>query len=94
MKALTRFRSELLDEDGSVLEVESVEAILNLARALDPGTSSNSKMYRSLHRLELILLQINDFCATVALCCGADIKSTGLLWGSLRVILAVSTIPK
>ncbi len=86
---MTRFRSELNDEDGSIPEMETFEAVLNQTKALDPGVSNNSRMSRSLQRLEPILSQINDFSAIVALYCGAGSMSTGLLWGSLRAILTV-----
>ena len=90
-KALSRFRSELKDDDDPILDVASVEELINQAKALEPVVSRNAKLSTSLSRLEPILSHINDFAAVIAVCSGADTKATGLVWGSLRVILTVTT---
>jgi hypothetical protein len=69
--------------------VESVDELLGQAKALEPQASRSGKLSASLNRLEPILSHINDFAAILALCTGADPKATGLVWGSLRVILSV-----
>jgi len=46
-------------------------------------------MSTSLKRLEPILSHINDFAAVIAVYSGANPKATGLVWGSLKVILQV-----
>lgn len=86
--ALTRFRSELKDDEG-VIDVDSVEELLGQAKAFGSPAPRNSRLSTSLNRLEPILSHINDFAAVVAIYSGADPKATGLVWGSLRAILAV-----
>ncbi|KAI9846534.1 MAG: hypothetical protein M1837_003955 [Sclerophora amabilis] len=90
-KALTRFRSELKDDDECILDVGSVDELLSQARALEPPVSRKGKLSTLLNRLEPILSHINDFAAVVAVCSGADPKATGVVWGSLRVILTLAS---
>lgn len=88
-KALQRFRTELKDDEGVVLDVDSVEELLSQAKALDPQNARRGKPASSFVRLENILPHISDFAAIVAVCSGADAKATGIVWGSLKVLLMV-----
>ncbi|KAI9794605.1 MAG: hypothetical protein M1816_004492 [Peltula sp. TS41687] len=90
-KAMDRYRSELKDGADFILEVDSVEELLNQAKALQPQSPRIGKHSASLSQLEPILSQINDFAALIALYSGADAKATGLVWGSLRLILTLAT---
>ena len=89
-KALDRFRSELNEDDESLFNVASVEDLLKQTKAMEPSATRGSKLPSSLARLEPILSRINDFAAVIAVCSGADMKTAGLVWGSLRMILMVS----
>ncbi len=90
-KALQRYRDELkeCDDYESILEVDSVEELLNQAKALRPDGALNKTSASSLCRLEPILNHLNDFSAIVALCFGANAKIAALVWGSIRIILTV-----
>jgi len=90
-KALERYREELKDcEDyEGILEVDSVEELLNQAKALRPPGALNKFTASSLNRLESILNHLNDFLAVIALRFGADAKIAALVWGSIRIILTV-----
>jgi len=75
-----------------MLEVDSVEELLNQAKALKPPGAFNKTSASSLNRLEPILNHLNDFSAVIALCFGADAKIAALVWGSIRIILTVYMI--
>ena len=88
-KALERFRTELDDGDSeSLVQVSNAEELIAQINSLQ-HTARSSQMTRSMSRLEPILAYINDFAALIALFSGTDPKATGLVWGSLRMILAV-----
>lgn len=91
-KALERYRAELkeCDDYEGVLDVGSVEELLNQARALEPADASNRMTVSTLNRLEPMLTHMNDFAAIVALCLGAETKTAALVWGSIRAILTVN----
>jgi hypothetical protein len=88
-KAFDRFRSELKDDGDFICDADNVEGLLNQVKALESTVSRNSRMSTSLKRLEPILSHINDFAAIIAVYSGANPKATGLVWGSLKVILKV-----
>lgn len=62
------------------------EELLEEAQALEANVRDKSS---STFRLESILAQINDFAAVVALSNGFEPKVTGVVWGSLKIILMV-----
>lgn len=84
-RALDRFHSELDDKDDTIIDVGSVSELISQTKALQPERT------RPLPRLEPILTHINDFAAVIAFCSGADPKTTGLVWGSLKVLLMLAT---
>ncbi|MCJ1396521.1 hypothetical protein MMC18_009412, partial [Xylographa bjoerkii] len=90
-KALERYRKELKDGDDydHIMDVGSMEELLNQARALEPTGSRSKTPLGSLNRLEPILVHLNDFSAVIAICLGANAKSAALVWGSIRIILTL-----
>ena len=46
----------------------------------------------SIHKLESILLDLNDFAAVTAWALGMDGKVAAVVWGSIRLILNVSCL--
>ena len=56
---------------------------------MEPSKARGSGLTGSLGRLEPILSHINDFAAVIAVCSGADMKTAGLVWGSLKMIFLV-----
>ncbi|KAI9811064.1 MAG: hypothetical protein M1827_005646 [Pycnora praestabilis] len=90
-KALERYREELKDVDdyNGAMDVGSMEELLSQARALEPP-GHPSKTLSSLNRLEPTLVHMNDFSAVIALFLGADAKTAGLVWGSIRIILTLA----
>ncbi len=89
--ALSRFRSEVKREDDCVLDVTSAQELLRQTRAIEQQASTRTKRSTPSNRLEAILPHLNDFTAVIAVCGGADPKTTGLIWGSLRVIWTVKS---
>lgn len=89
-KALEQYRRELQDGDdyNVTLGISNMEELLKQARSLEPPASHTSS---TLSRLEPILSHLNDFSAVIALCLGADVKSAAIVWGSVRLILTVSS---
>ncbi|MCJ1404908.1 hypothetical protein MMC11_008134 [Xylographa trunciseda] len=90
-KALERYRKELKDGDDydHIMDVGSMEELLDQARALEPTGSRTKTPLQSLNRLEPILAHLNDFSAIIAICLGANTKSAALVWGSIRIILTL-----
>ena len=88
-KALERFRAELGDDDYVFTDVRGPDELLIQAKDMEPRGRSNSSQSGSLFRLESILSHINDFAAIAALSNGAGAQITGIVWGSLKVILTV-----
>lgn len=88
---MERYREELkgCEDYESILEVDSVEELLNQAKALRPPGALNKTTASSMNRLEPILIHLNDFSAVIALCLGAEAKIAALVWGSIRIILTV-----
>lgn len=89
--ALSRFRSEVKREDDCVLDVTSAQELLRQTKAIEQQASTRTKRSTPSNRLEAILPHLNDFAAVIAVCGGADPKTTGLIWGSLRVIWTVKS---
>jgi len=89
-KALEQYRREFQDGDdyNVTLGISNMEELLKQARSLEPPASHTSS---TLSRLEPILSHLNDFSAVTALCLGADAKSAAIVWGSVRLILTVSS---
>lgn len=87
--ALSRFRSEVKREDDCVLDVTSAQELLRQTKAIENKASTRTKRSTPSTRLEAILPHLNDFAAVIAVCGGADPKTTGLIWGSLKVIWTV-----
>lgn len=90
--ALSRFRSEVKREDDCVLDVTSAQELLRQTKAIEQQASTRTKRSTSSNRLEAILPHLNDFTAVIAVCGGADPTTTGLIWGSLRVIWTVKQV--
>lgn len=87
--ALSRFRSEVKREDDCVLDVTSAQELLRQTKAIENQASKRTQRSTPSARLEAILPHLNDFAAVIAVCGGADPKTTGLIWGSLKVIWTV-----
>ncbi|KAK6527448.1 hypothetical protein TWF694_004437 [Orbilia ellipsospora] len=92
-KALQRFRCDLdgdLDEKN-IPNVANLEALLGEAQHLESNATRNGRSKSQIQKLEPIISQISNFAAIIALCSGADPATTGLVWGSLKVILDLAS---
>ncbi|KAF3933382.1 hypothetical protein ABW19_dt0205873 [Dactylella cylindrospora] len=92
-KALRRFRSDL-DGDAdekNIPNVVNLEALLEEAQVLESNATRNGRPRTSIQKLEPIISQISNFAAIIALCNGADPATTGLVWGSLKVMLDLAS---
>lgn len=90
--ALSRFRSEVKRENDCVLDVTSSQELLRQTKAIEQQASTRAKRSTLSNRLEAILAHLDDFTAVIAVCGGADPTTTGLIWGSLRVIWTVKPV--
>ncbi|KAI9668388.1 MAG: hypothetical protein M1831_001142 [Alyxoria varia] len=89
-KAMNRFRDELDENDDfqAVVEEGSFENIMDYAKTVEPFSSRDRS---TVNRLGPIFRFVDDFSAIVALYFGADAKVTTLVWGSIRLILRLSS---
>ena len=91
---MKRYRDELeeegVDEYQTILEAGTLEDLVEQIKALEPP---NAKEKAVVNRLDSILKFINDFSAVVAVCFGADAKFAALVWGSIRMILTLTSSP-
>lgn len=71
--------------------IKSPMDLLEQVRNLEPPDSRASRAWLgSLHRLEPILLGLNDFASVTAWALGMDGRVAAVVWGSIRLILNVS----
>ncbi|KAI9658288.1 MAG: hypothetical protein M1821_002421 [Bathelium mastoideum] len=88
-QALERFRADLAENDDylDVIEVGSLEDLLNGIKLAGPGRTTLT----SLNRLGPRLKFVDDFSAIIALYFGADARLTALVWGSIRLMLKLAS---
>jgi hypothetical protein len=100
-RALERYLDELEGNKGhdhayqkiitSELEARSIEDVLEYAKTLESILPRQQTTLVSLSRLSPNLKVVDDFAAAIAICFGADAKLTAFLWGSIRIILTLSS---
>ncbi|KAL9078490.1 MAG: hypothetical protein Q9157_002578 [Trypethelium eluteriae] len=88
-RAVERYRAELAGNDDylDVIEVGSLEDLLNGMKLAGPGSATLS----SLNRLGPRMKFVDDFSAIIALYFGADARITALVWGSIRMLLTLAS---
>jgi NB-ARC domain len=99
-RALERYLDELEGSKGhdhayqkiiaSEIEARSIEDVLEYAKTLE-SILPQQQTLASLGRLSPTLKVVDDFAAVIAICFGADAKLTAFLWGSIRIILTLSS---
>lgn len=77
--------------DKDLWNIKSPVDLLEQVKDLEPPDLQASRTWLgALHRLEPILLSLNDFASATAWALGMNGKVAGVLWGSIRLILNVS----
>jgi hypothetical protein len=93
-KAVERYREELEDNDeyDNIIRVGSLEDLLNdteFMESLLPHKRTPLSTIR--HRLGLKLKFMDDFSTIIALCVDTNAAFTALIWGSIRLILTLTS---
>ncbi|KAK5088845.1 hypothetical protein LTR05_003067 [Lithohypha guttulata] len=91
-RAVERYKEELAEEDvyNAVLkEAGTLQDVLSDARNLEMHVHPRSTLL-SFRSFGPTLKFIDDFSAMVAICFGANIQATALIWGSIRLILSLA----
>lgn len=71
-------------------KIKSPIELLDEIRALQPKNMGLSRAWMdALHRLEPIILSLNDFVIVTAWAFGMNGRVSAVIWGSIRIILAV-----
>jgi NB-ARC domain len=96
-RALERYLEELEANDEAsyqeiiTSEATSIDDVLDYAKTLESLLPQERGALTSLNRLGPILKFVDDFSAAIAICFGADAKLTAFVWGSIRLILTLSS---
>ncbi|KAH8813358.1 hypothetical protein F5884DRAFT_879629 [Xylogone sp. PMI_703] len=92
-RALERYREELEETDDyqEIIEVKSLDDLLDYTRTFESLLPNEQPVLSSLSRLGPTLRFVDDFSALIALYFGADTKLTGLVWGSIRMMLSLAS---
>jgi NB-ARC domain len=96
-RALERYLEELEANDEAsyqeiiTSEATSIDDVLDYAKTLESLLPRERGALTSLNRLGPILKFVDDFSAAIAICFGADAKLTAFVWGSIRLILTLSS---
>ena len=81
--------------DKDLWNIKSPIELLDQIRALEPSDERTSRAWLgSLRRLETILLSLNDFASVTAWALGMNGKVAAVFWGSIRLLLNVSSSAK
>lgn len=76
--------------DRDLWKIKSPIELLDEIRALQPKSVGLSRAWLgALHRLEPILLSLNDFVVVTAWAFGMNGRVSAVIWGSIRIILTV-----
>ena len=97
--ALERYYNEL--RKGGVSEVavnrnlwktRSAAELISQLNALTPADSRSAQAWSSaIHKLQSVVLALNDFAAVLTIAFGINGKITALIWGSIRLMFKVHT---
>ncbi|RFU25604.1 hypothetical protein B7463_g10737, partial [Scytalidium lignicola] len=92
-RALERYREELEENEDyqEIIEVKSLDDLLDYTRTLESLLPQERPVLSSLSHLGPTLKFVDDFSAIIALYFGADTKLTGLVWGSIRMMLTLAS---
>ena len=92
-KALERYREELEENDDyeDVIEIGSLEDLLNDSRTIESLLPRDRAAFISINRLGPKLQLVDDFSAVIAVYFGADAKLMAFVWGSIRLILTLAS---
>lgn len=88
-EALRGYKTELKDHDDFILDVNSIEDLLDQAQSLEIKLSPNNGPSAVVGRLRPILSDFSTFAASMTLCFGAHAETAALVWGSIQMILRV-----
>ena len=93
LKAVKSYHDELEkdDDDQDIIEVGSLEALLDHRKMIEQLLPPERTIFNMINRLEARLKFIDDFSALIVLYFGADANLTGLVWGSIRLILTLAS---
>lgn len=93
-RALERYREELETNDDyqSIIEIGSLDDLLNYAKTFEPLLPRDRSVLDSMNRLGPALKFVDDFSALIAVCFGVDAKLTAFVWGSIRLMLTLRII--
>jgi ATP-dependent Clp protease ATP-binding subunit ClpA len=92
-RAVERYREELEEKDDyqDIIEVGSLEDLLDHAKTIEPLLPRQRTVLNSMSHLGPRLKFVDDFSAIIALYFGADPRLTGLVWGSIRWMLTLAS---
>lgn len=93
LKAVERYRAELEENDDyqEIIEVGSLEALLDHTKTIELLLPPERTVLSLMNRLGARLKFVDDFSAIIALYFGADANLTGLVWGSIRLMLTLAS---
>lgn len=93
LRAVERYHDELEENDDyqDIIEVGSLEALLDHTKTIEQLLPPERTVLNLMSRLETRLKFVDDFSAIIALYFGADANLTGLVWGSIRLMLTLAS---
>ena len=93
LRAVERYRAELEGNDDydDIIGVGSLEALLDHTKTIISLLPPERTILNLLNRLGSRLKFVDDFSAIIALYFGADANLTGLVWGSIRLMLTLAS---
>lgn len=93
LKAIERYRAELEENDDfeDIVGVGSLEALLDHTKSIEKLLPPERTLLNLFNRLGSRLKFVDDFSAIIALYFGADANLTGLVWGSIRLMLTLAS---
>ena len=93
LKAVKRYHDELEENDDyqDTIKVGSLEALLSHTKTIEQLLPPERNILNLMNRLEARLKFVDDFSAIIAFYCGADANITGLVWGSIRLMLTLAS---
>lgn len=91
-RALDRFQDELDEKDDfqAVIEEGSLQSLLTFTQATQASAQERSSVV-NMRRVGPIVKFVNDFAALIAFSCGTDPRMTALVWGSIRLLISLSS---
>lgn len=93
LKAVERYHAELegTGDYEDIIGVGSLEALLDHSKTIESLLPPERNILSLMNRLGSRLKFVDDFSAIIALYFGADANLTGLVWGSIRLMLTLAS---